>query len=1164
MIFNSSYLKLLKSHPPPYYSLGTKHYTHSYQKGMLLVEVILAAVFLIITALGTIYFFTQTKTTMSSSSQVMECQVIVKQALEDVISLGTRLYGYKIKHSTSNLNYTPLFITKNTKGYDVDDNIKDVGDGSELAFPPQMYQELYKNVVGMDIDPPIKVSPQSNTGEPIISDVSTYPIEISTSVLFVNSANALQYLYNSDSAYSTGDGKLISTNNGLMSSMYQKYKERFGLDNIQFYVKITPLRDGVAITTRPILTRPRFPTNSNEIPLDLIIQGDENIGFEIKVKLKYELNGQNFNCEGMHKFRHQRTGESGDVKDLNVDLKALANGVGKDFLQDADLLNTSCDAHGNGYDDMTLELDFNTITSQQIGTVILCQMNSYCRSEGDDRGYGNSCSPEEEARWQRCHDIQPKPSSDQSWTLKSKLKSKQVLTLQFNDMKENRRYDLNIAEFAMDGEKLRTQKIIFYIDAKRPYIDSREFTNDNVGTPTDNIKGRFYNNVFTYWKKPADSDSHGKWLQCNTDPVDFKIIMDDQFTHNLKNCNITWTRKDGNGTTSPAPITSTLNAPNGTCRGTLSTIQHGRQTIIFQPKDTCEPGPWNTENLVWDTDLPNTFEAQDFTNNPEWLYSTSKDAYPIKTEIPAKTTAGKFPKHYSVDCYDNFQGYNFREDGDSDTLECRLSGSVPDHDDGCNPNLMGVKYYHVCGGTEVNCNHSKNKEWAVYVPLTENCLNVRCEPDLACCDASGGTCNGVNDKHCGDPITSHCTNPKGGKQSSADEILSGCPPLGLNNCTYRLPCEASNPFDPGERPTGPCNDIREGIPCDFTRTYRCQLQGSSTRGSAGDFPGRCEVSNYSCTIPDTCSDYLHTSDTETRTRCVTWLNGVCQLEEDYDVQVSCGHCNQWSATSADCPSVTFSGTCGVPSGSCSAKPVGGGNLSQEQCNKRDPICCDSNTTCCPGDSHPSNPNCPPICDSTVRCCPGDTPSTNPTHCIPQQPECVRLNGTACCPQTLGGTCTGRWCIQSGTQCNYWGKCHIKDPGDGICRPSCGHLINSGTEWNYKHHGLDCKIFSGDEPRGMQREKTCADLNVINYLGGNNWKRAPEVGGVGNHEEITIGGECCVRDIDLPMSVSDLRASCRDYWLCYRGAVNENINRNIPREEYYRRISDKCDHLLPER
>ena len=400
------------------------HFFH--ERGMMLVEVIVIAIFLGVAAIGITYFFTQTKITMSSSSQVMKCQTIVKQALENVVSLGTRLYGYKIKHDTSNLNYTPLFITKNTKAYGVDDNIKDIGDGSELYFPPQIYQKLYKDLVGMDIDPPIKVIPQSNTGKPIISDKNTYPIETSTSVLIVNSANVLQYLYNSDPAYSTGDGKHISANNGLMSSIYQKYKERFGLDNIQFYVKITPLKDSAVITTRPILTRPRFPTNSNEIPLSLNILGDENIEFEIKVKLKYESNGQNFNCDGMHKFRHQMTGESGDVKALNVDLKALKNGADKDFLQDADLVKTSCDTHGTEYyDDITLELDFNTITkSQQIGTVILCQMNSYCRSEGDDKNYGNSCSPEKESRWQRCHNIQPKPSSDQSWTFKSKLKSK--------------------------------------------------------------------------------------------------------------------------------------------------------------------------------------------------------------------------------------------------------------------------------------------------------------------------------------------------------------------------------------------------------------------------------------------------------------------------------------------------------------------------------------------------------------------------------------------------------------------------------------------------------------------------------------------------------------------------------------------------------------------
>ena len=195
---------------------------------------------------------------------------------------------------------------------------------------------------------------------------------------------------------------------------------------------------------------------------------------------------------------------------------------------------------------------------------------------------GDICIPEK-GRWQRCHNIQPNPdsNSDQEWTFKSKLKSKQVLTLQFDDMKINRRYDLNISEFAIDGEILRNQKVIFYIDKRRPYIGSREIVDDDVGLPGDDEKKRKYTGPFTNWKIPVDSASN-KWIQCNKEAVDFKVTLDDQFTHNLKNCDITWTRQDGNGTTSPAPITSVLDAPNGTCKGTLSTIEHGRQTALLQ------------------------------------------------------------------------------------------------------------------------------------------------------------------------------------------------------------------------------------------------------------------------------------------------------------------------------------------------------------------------------------------------------------------------------------------------------------------------------------------------------------------------------------------------------------------------------------------------------
>ena len=632
-------------------------------------------------------------------------------------------------------------------------------------------------------------------------------------------------------------------------------------------------------------------------------------------------------------------------------------------------------------------------------------------------------------------------------------------------MKINRRYDLNIAEFAIDGEKLRTQKIIFYIDARRPDIDKREIIDDDVGGPTDGIKGRNYNGPFTYWEKPADSDSHGKWLQCNTQSVDFRITMDDQFKHNLKNCDITWTRKDGNGTTSPAPITSVLNAPNGTCKGTLSTIQHGRQTITFQPKDTCDPGPWNTGNLVWDTDLPNTFEAQDFTNNPEWLYSTTKDAYPIKTEIPAKTTAGKFPKHYSVDCDDNFQGLQARKDGDGNPLECKLANSNSNHDDGCNPNLMGVKYYHICGGTEVNCNSSKDKEWAVYTPHGQSCANVRCEPGLSCCDASSGTCNRVSDKQCSTPLTRHCTNPKGGTQSSSDEVPSGCPPLGLNDCSYSLPCETSY-----GAPTGPCNNRRSGESCSFSIGRQCV--GSEKKP---------------------CSD-------------------------------------------------SYSGTCGAPSGSCSPKGHGGGNLSQEQCNQRDPICA-------------------PSCNSNTTCCPGDTYASNPTHC--QQTECVRLNGLACCGPKLGGTCTGsRFCIKTDSACrDNWWHCNVLDPGDGICRPSCSNLIYLGESNRYQNWGLDCIIGTEDDPLTGGR-RSCDELNRGNLLGSTNWRKASLVDGV-DHFNSVKGWGCCVRDISLPMSLSALRARCGAHSSCAKRLIRAGIPTTLSFPEVQDLFIQQCGHLIPD-
>ena len=264
-------------------SLGVKYFSRFRERGMLLVEIILSALFLAAAAIGTAYFFTQTKVTMSSSSQVMSCQTIAKGALENVVSLGSRLYGYRIHyHTDSKFSYKPLFIKKNGSA------IVDVNDGRELSFPPEMYKTLYNNLGVMGGSFPIQ-DPETNTGKPLIGD--TYPFDLSTSVLIVNSVNALQYLYNSDNSFFTGNAKKgnkytsSGMSSGAISEMLKKYEDDFDLENLEFYIKITPidLTTNEEMTSPPsqILTRPRFhnPSGASLTPA-LNVLGDEDAGFE--------------------------------------------------------------------------------------------------------------------------------------------------------------------------------------------------------------------------------------------------------------------------------------------------------------------------------------------------------------------------------------------------------------------------------------------------------------------------------------------------------------------------------------------------------------------------------------------------------------------------------------------------------------------------------------------------------------------------------------------------------------------------------------------------------------------------------------------------------------------------------------------------------------------
>ena len=1209
------------------------------EAGIMLVEVILIAVFLASLAVATPYFFAQNQAVMRSSSQTIECQTIAQQALTNTVSLGARLYGYKIntdinKRNDEHLGYNPLFIKKKN-GTDIDD----VGDGSELSFPPKKYKMLYKN---LGISPTIQ-DPKKNTGKVLIG--STHPYDLSTSTLLVNSVNALQYLYNSDNEFFTDnddmgkkytlEGVSKMVDGSEMASLWEQYKDRFDLEDINFYIKVAPIYlttneempspprnncslplDGTC-TPSQILTRPRFHNEGFTITPDLNILGHDNIGFEITVMLKYTRDDQEYTCNAKQRFSHQgkivtkqKTAQeewltinflTGLKTGANIDLKNNSdlNTTPITPAIPSDLLMTSCDTHGAGYDDITATVDFSSIgEGQQAGTVLLCRMSSFCRSYGYSTSYGACTS--ELGKWRRCHNITP--DGTQSWTFSSKFTSStgQELEMKFSGMQTDRRYELDVGEFAIDGYNLRYKTVAkFYLDAKRPEITHRRITNNIVGRPGDHEEGRNYKHPHppTDWRTPPNSST--RWLQCRTGTVEFAANQTDQFTHNLHKCNITGNKEDGNGTSSVPPTTQDP-TPQGhlkqtsDCAGELNVNDHGRYTVTFAGGDTCGTHASSTKDLVWDYDDPGTFAPQSFLTDPEWFYSSDKDAYPIETEVPG-IGAGKFPKHYSVDCDDNYKG-TVRKDGNSGKLECELSGSVPAHDDGCNLRNMGVRYYHICGGGQTGCEHTKKKKWGVYAPHGESCVNVQCEPGLSCCDASSGSCDaGVSDKQCGTPDTRDCTNPKGGIQSQSDEVPSGCPPLGLVTCDYELPCEGTFPYSrTGPNPDVDCAGKRQTNSCSFSDSGTCTPNaGVGTHENRPSdvgtcrFPGTswtktctatvtefCDIwrneirtrdvcvggnVEYDCNCTTTCNNGICTQTCQTCQRydsCATTRTETYQVRvcDDYDYRASTNTCYQ-----------TVLGSCGSPSGGCSRKGRGGGILSQERCEIRSPICCDSNSECCPGDTHSSNPThcpsppsscnsniqcctgngdscatnplcCTEICDSTQGCCRqnGDDHTNNPTHC-PSPPICDP--NKRCCdgdtPQTnskcggkkVDGECSPNGCSagKQETHGNSW-ICEGEGGGrDDVCDPPCTDRCCPGDS-GYPNCEPDPEI----EPPRPECEDSC-ERGVACGGGGHSCCRVGTFGG-NIWTEAGVGSTC--------------------QWKCHNGGYTRECNKVVCRRTSY--------------
>ena len=735
----------------------------------------------------------------------------------------------------------------------------------------------------------------------------------------------------------------------------------------------------------------------------------------------------------------------------------LTNGSGRDLLN-RENKQTSCDMVDGvtepNYKNITVELNFQSFKrrgsgGEEFGALLLCKGKTACRSDGEE-GYG-SCSVQE-TKWQRCHELE---FPEQTGSTDAELSEDDKLKLTFNNLKENRRYDLSIKEVSMLEWSKRSVELYpnesqifigvsgievvrFYIDAKRPTV-SLGILGDTVGAPDDGAGERNYQGTETKWTPPPCM-STTQWLQCDRRSVNTYADIKDQFTHNLEPC--AWNGSRANGAKSinlleNVHIKSSYDFKLRRCLGDVEHIDQGRHTIEAQPYDTCDVGVKG--EILWDTDLPEHFEAQDVDD--KWFFSTAKIPYAIKTKVPSKTPEGMFPKHYSVTCFEKEYGTNIRTDGNSKTIDCKFLNGNLNRDDGCNPEKYGIRYHHVCGAS--GCKDSK--KWAVYTPLRKSCLNVRCEPGLSCCKASDGTCNGVNDKQCGQPKTRDCDRPKGGIQTSADEVASDCPPLGLNDCSYTLPCEATSSFNPGESPTGPCNNKRQNDSCSFKRTYTCRLQGASTSSSPGPFPGICDVSGYSCSISGRCIGYAHTSG-HTRTTCIQYSNGVCV--NSTTVQVPCTHCNLWGpqSTTIPCPEIKIDGNCGQPVGGCKAKGVGGGNLSLEKCDVRDP----TNPAICP--FKPLLPPCECDTNTLYGCSGSGCSAVNKGQSQDRyfylwncknsggeiSSECQRRKGISECDESVKYGCTngGSPTNTSGSTNHYTWKCTSPDDNTLITSDQC--------------------------------------------------------------------------------------------------------------------------------
>ena len=99
-------------------------------------------------------------------------------------------------------------------------------------------------------------------------------------------------------------------------------------------------------------------------------------------------------------------------------------------------------------------------------------------------------------------------------------------------------------------------------------------------------------------------------------------------------------------------------------------------------------------------------------------------------------------------------------------------------------------------------------------------------------------------------------------------------------------------------------------------------------------------------------------------------------------------------------------------------------------------------------------------------------------------------------------------------CNTPSTCHVKDIGDGFCRPSCGYLAQINEDGEYGGYGRNNQKNDEDDPHFLAKNTSCDDLEK---WGANDWKKISLVNDlepwdvIQNRDLGYTNSECCGSD-----------------------------------------------------